>query len=271
AKIEERKDASSQANAGSAGGKQGVKQAPDKTAEQGEGGNQKAAGAGTAGESGDRGEAKGSAGNSLRGQAASELSKIAGELRGGEQQTAKAEAAKQGQEKPKPSDGGIKGPESGGDKTEQEGSGSKQSRADPNKPGNEPKSAGDAQGEAKQPHEAGTEPAEQGKGGRGQGGEGSSAGMKPLPSADGKPAERYYKPGEGTGGSEIQDGRYVRIRVPEENGAALGAEIVAKPGDVDPETPYGNAPLPSAGAPGDIAVDQPRPLEYRDALAAGTK
>jgi len=30
--------------------------------------------------------------------------------------------------------------------------------------------------------------------------------------------------------------------------------------------PYGNAPVPPPGPPGDVATDQPVPLEYRSAL-----
>ena len=56
------------------------------------------------------------------------------------------------------------------------------------------------------------------------------------------------------------------MRVPDEDGQLPGTEIVAKPGDATPLTPYGNAPLPAAGSPGEVSSDQPVPLEYREAL-----
>ena len=68
----------------------------------------------------------------------------------------------------------------------------------------------------------------------------------------------------------IVDGRYVRVRVPEENQQLPGSERVAKPGDASPQTPYGNAPLPPPGAPGEVGAEQPLPLEYRDAFKTGS-
>ena len=63
----------------------------------------------------------------------------------------------------------------------------------------------------------------------------------------------------------------MRVRVPEEDRALAGTEVVAKPGDVNPEVPYGNAPLPEAGSPGEVSAEQPVPLEYRDALKPPTR
>lgn len=267
----EQEAAQGSSSTGSSGGKQGGRGKADKGKEEGSDGSQK--GSGTAQRNQQQGaeaEGKGNSGNRARGQARNELSKIAGQLRG-EQKETKAAEGKEGQNKPQPSGGGIKGPESGAKQRQQDGSGNQQSGANPNKPGNEQKQGGDtAQGESKQPREEGSQPNAQGGGNRGQGGEGGNAGQKPSPSADGKTAERYYKPGEGPGGARIGDGKYVRVRVPEK-GKAVATEVVPGPGDVEPETPYGNAPLPSAGAPGEVPVDQPQPLEYRDALTTAGK
>ena len=265
-------DTAQRSAAGSSGGKQGGRGKAESASGEGSGGSQKGGGVGGNGQQpNQQAEGQGGSGTGARGDARNQLSKVAGELGGEQKESKSAEGKKEGQNNPQPSGGGIKGPESGAKQRQQDGTGNQQSGTNPNKPGNEQKPSGDAaQGEAKQPRAEAPQAKAQGASNRGQGGEGGNAGQKPSPSADGKPAERYYKPGEGPGGSRVGDGRYVRVRVPEE-GKAVGTEIVAGPGEVAPETPYGNAPLPSAGAPGEVTVDQPQPLEYRDALNTAEK
>ncbi len=211
---------------------------------------------------GPSGEGAGSSG--ARGQARQELSKLAGEISGEAASQAKSQP-KEGK-KPEPAGGGIQGPESGAKErkpSEQDASGNQSGQSPDQSGGNQQpgKNAGEAkppQGSEPQPNPAGA-----GKGlGSGEGGPGQRSAQGPD-----QPAERYYKPGEGPGG-RIVDGRYVRIRVPEDRHPLDGSEPVAKPGEVAPEVGYGNAPPPSVGSPGEVSADQPVPLEYRAALGA---
>ncbi len=162
--------------------------------------------------------------------------------------------------------GGIQGPESSAKERKQsEGDGTA------NQPGKNPKESGGNEKPGADQKGAQAQGGEQDRqqnqsSGATQGGAGTDgAGQRSTSQNDTKPAERFYKPGEGPDG-RIVDGQYVRLRVPEEDGRLPGTEIVAKPGDATPLTPYGNASLPAAGAPGEVAADQPVPLEYRAAL-----
>jgi hypothetical protein len=230
--------------------------------EQGEGsGSQKQQAAGQGGGSG-----------AARAKAKQELAKIAGEL-AGEAQQGKAEKGESAKQQQQPSGGGIQGPESGAEERkpgERESTGNQPGK-NPDKPGGNQQPGGDQgasqaeRGGENQPDQAG----QAAKPGSGAGAEGQSAGQRSSSAADAKPAERYYKAGEGPDGT-IVDGRYVRVRVPEENQQLPGSERVAKPGDASPQTPYGNAPLPPPGAPGEIGAEQPLPLEYRDAFKTGS-
>jgi hypothetical protein len=207
---------------------------------------------------------QGSGSGNARERAKQQLSELAGQLSGEAKETKSGEG-KEGK-KTQPSGGEIQGPESGKDRKpgDRDVSGNQPGKSPEQSGGNE--KPGGNQGEAKS--EKGAERSPQGAGpspSRGSSGAGEGAGQKPSSQADGKPAERYYKPGEGPGGG-IQDGQYVRVRVPEESRILPGTETVAKPGDVLPEVPYGNAPLPAAGPAGEVGTDQPVPLEYRDAL-----
>jgi hypothetical protein len=226
--------------------------------EQGEGsGSQKQQASGQGGGSGE-----------AHAKAKQELSKIAGELAGAAQKAEKGESAKQQQQ---PSGGGIQGPESGAEERkpgERESTGNQPGK-NPDKPGGNQKPGGDP-GASQAGGENQPDRAEQAvKPGSGAGTGGQGAGQRSSSQADAKPAERYYKAGEGPDGA-IVDGRYVRVRVPEENQQLPGSERVAKPGDASPQTPYGNAPLPPPGAPGEIGAEQPVPLEYRDAFKTGS-
>jgi len=231
--------------------------------EQGEGSGAKTQAAG--GGSGGSGQA--------RGEAKQELSKIAGEL-AGEQQQAKSEKPQSGKQQ-QPAGGGIQGPENGAQerKPGDRDSAGNQPGKNPDKPGGEQKPGGNegasqAQRQGDQPNQP--EQSGQANAAKGSGGAGEGPGQRSSSQADAKPAERYYKAGEsGEGG--IRDGRYVRVQVPEENRALPGTELVAKPGDASPETPYGNAPLPPAGAPGEVGAEQPVPLEYRDAFKSDAR
>jgi hypothetical protein len=206
-------------------------------------------------------------GQAAREEAKQELGKLAGQLSA---EKGQARAGLQSQEKPssQPAGGGIQGPESGAQErkpSERDGT-ANQPGKNPNQSGGNEKS-GASQGDAR---------AERAEQDRSQGQSGTTKEGSPGAGTDGaaqrstsqndtKPAERFYKPGEGPDG-KISDGQYVRVRLPEEDGRLPGTEIVAKPGDATPQTPYGNAPLPPAGAPGEVAADQPVPLEYRAAL-----
>ena len=247
---------------GDAKGDQKQQQKGEQAKGQGEGGKGTGAGKQQAeGESAGAGQA--------RGKAKQELSKIAGEL-AGEAQQAKSEKPQSGKQ-PQPSGGGIQGPDTGAQERKQgerESSGNQPGK-NPDKPGGDQKPGGNegasqAQRGGEQPNQP--DPSGQApKAGSGGGGEGQGAGQRSSSQPDPKPAERYYKPGEGPDGS-IVDGRYVRVRVPDEDQPLEGSERVAKPGDASPQTPYGNAPLPAAGAPGEVGSEQPVPLEYRDAF-----
>jgi hypothetical protein len=253
-----------------AGSSGGASEKGDQGRQQKADGNRQERGAGEQGSGQEKQQQAGGAGNgegNARGQAKQELERIAGEL-AGESQGAKAEPGKNTQAKPQPSGGGIQGPESGAKERkpgEREASGNQPGKA-PDKSGGNEKPGGE-QGEAKAEHGGEQQrPNAQNpssRSGPGAGAEGAS--QKPSQQGDTKPAERYYKPGEGSGGS-IAGGQYVRVRVPDEHRPLAGTEEVAKPGDVNPEVPYGNAPLPVAGSPGEVGAEQPIPLEYRDAL-----
>ena len=262
----ERKQAAGAGSSGG-GGQKGDPNQQQKKGEQAKGRGEQGEGSGSqkqqaAGQGGGSGEA--------RAKAKQELAKIAGELAGEPQKAEKGESAKQQQQ---PSGGGIQGPESGAEERkpgERESTGNQPGK-NPDKPGGNQKPGGDQgasqaeRGGENQPDQAG----QAAKPGSGAGAEGQGAGQRSSSAADAKPAERYYKAGEGPDGT-IVDGRYVRVRVPEENQQLPGSERVAKPGDASPQTPYGNAPLPPPGAPGEIGAEQPLPLEYRDAFKTGS-
>lgn len=208
---------------------------------------------------GEQGEGAGSS-SGARGQAREQLSKLAGELSG------EAPSQPNEEKKQEPSGAGIQGPQSGAKErkpAERDSTGNRPGKS-PDQAGGNQKPGGD-QGESQS--QQGTEPqpnpanAGSAKGsGSGEGGIGQRSAQGPN-----QPAERFYKSGEGPGG-RIVDGRYVRIRVPEDQQPLAGSEPVAKPGDVAPEVGYGNAPPPSVGSPGEVFADQPVPLEYRAAL-----
>jgi hypothetical protein len=262
--AQEKSQAAGSGSSGGGGDKKGERQQQQGKqskgqAEQGEG-----AGAQKQAQSG----ANGGAGQA-RGEAKQELSKIAGELAGQQQQgkNEKPEKQQSGKQQQQPSGGGIQGPESGAEKRKggDGDSAGNQPGKNPDKPGGNEKSGGNdgasqAERNGEQPNQPG-----QANAAKGGGGEGEGSGQRSSSRPDAKPAERYYKPGEGGEGG-IRDGQYVRVRVPDENQALPGTELVAKPGDASPQTPYGNAPLPAAGAPGEVGAEQPVPLEYRDAF-----
>ncbi len=235
----------------------------------GESGTDKGQGAGKSpGTTGAQGGA-GSAGDA-RAEAKQELGKLAEQLSSGAGEAKDQQQSQQG-ENSQPAGGGIQGPESGAkDRKQSERDGTaNQPGKNPNESGGNEKPGGN-QGQA-QAEQGQQDPQKQQNqqnqaGAANQGGAGADgSGQHSTSQGDVKPQERFYKPGEGPDGG-IVDGQYVRVRVPEEAGPLPGTEIVAKPGDATPMTPYGNAPLPQAGAPGEVAADQPVPLEYRDAL-----
>jgi hypothetical protein len=244
-------------------GEQESKEAQQKGAGKGSGKNQEGQG----------GEQTGA---SARGEARKQLEKIAGELGAGsegeKQQQGKSEQGKE--KKAEPSGGGIQGPQGPEDSakerkpSDRDATGNQPGK-DPNKSGGN-ESQGGSEGQAKADH--GQEqnpdqrnPANQGKGDGAGGGTGEGAGKQPSHAPSDKPAERFYKPGENRDGG-IVDGQYVRIRVPDDRHQLPGTEEVSAPGEVVSEVPYGNAPVPPPGPPGDVATDQPVPLEYRSAL-----
>jgi len=250
-----------QSQPGGKDGNQGEKQAGGRQGGNGSGNQQSSAAERQA-----AGQGKGSGAADARERAKQELSKLAGQMGGGEQSQTKAGEQNKGEQKQQPSGGGIKGPESGKDRK----NGDRDVAG--NQPGSDPRQSGGSQkpggseGEAKS--EQSGDRSQQGPTAQqarpaGSGGEG--AGQRPSSQPDGKPAEKYYKPGEGPGDG-VKDGRYVRVRIPEESKTLPGTETVAKPGEILPEVPFGNAPLPSAGAPDQVSADQPVPLEYREVL-----
>jgi hypothetical protein len=204
-------------------------------------------------------------GETAREEAKQELGKLAGQLSA---EKGQAKAGSPSQPSSQSAEGSIQSPETGAQER-------KQSERDgtANQPGKNPKQSGGNEKSGGDQGNAQAERAEQDRrqdrsgttnqGNPGAGTDGSA--QRSTSQNDTKPAERFYKPGEGPDG-KITDGQYVRVRVPEEDGRLPGTEIVAKPGDATPQTPYGNAPLPPAGAPGEVAADQPVPLEYRAAL-----
>jgi hypothetical protein len=263
-KIEQTERKGGQGNAGgSAGGGEGNrgqgKQEASGEKDKGQGAGDRSSGGSSQDGAGDPGAA--------REQAKQELGKLAGQL---STESGQAKGRQQSQEKPnaQSTGGGIKGPESDAHErkqSERDGTANQPGKS-PNASGGNERSGGN-QGAAQA--QRGEQDRQQGQSGSAsQGGAGAGtdgSGQRSTPQNDTKPAERFYKPGEGTDG-RIVDGQYVRVRVPDEDGQLPGTEIVAKPGDATPLTPYGNAPLPPTGAPGEVAADQPVPLEYRPAL-----
>jgi hypothetical protein len=139
-------------------------------------------------------------------------------------------------------------------------------------PGNEPASGGSErseQGEGEGGNESRDRPPDRdGRSGGANpqsGDQGSGSAERPSPSEAGEPAERYYPVGDGPGGFRLDDEGYVRVLVPE-SGEGVGVDRVRKPGDPIVETPFGNAPLPSAGPTGAAEARQRVPLEYRPLL-----
>jgi hypothetical protein len=214
-------------------------------------------------QTGGNGSGKGDA----RDRAKQELSKQAGELSGETHQT-KGGDKKEAQKKQESAGGGIQGPEPGKDRKsgDRDVAGNQPGKSPQQSGGNE--KPGGSEGEVKA-EKAGQQPqsGEQQRAGNTGEAAGEGSGQRPSAQPDGKPAERYYKPGEGPAG-DVRDGQYVRVRIPEESKTLRGTEVVAKPGEVVPEVPVGNAPLPSAGSPGEVGSDQPVPLEYREALTS---
>ncbi|MEA2625616.1 MAG: hypothetical protein QOD06_1661 [Candidatus Binatota bacterium] len=197
----------------------------------------------------------------LRDRARGELEALAGPLDG------KARGEKRGDRQEGDSDGGgVKAPRKADGAGEGPGEGSQPSGNRPRGDGEaEGEGAGQGQGEKQRPGpEEGSGSAARPEGG----GTGTGSLGRAGPDDQAEPAKRYYAPGEGPGGWIIKDGRYVRVRIPDERHAEEDLETVAKPGDVNPETPYGNAALPSAGPVGEAHESQPLPLEYRDALGS---
>jgi hypothetical protein len=246
---------SDRGSGGASGGKAGSKEGK---ARGGTGGGEKGSGAGT-GRGGEQ---------ALREQAGQELGKISGSLsetaEGGKSENQGEQGKSAGQRKPSEG-GGLKGPgdkEGASERRDQQGG--NQPGADQAKSGQKPD--GNAEGEGRRNEPSGNESAGDKSPNPSAESQSGSAGKKPLPDSNSPPAERFYKTGEGPEGWRVENGRYVRVRVPEESEPKGGTEIVQKPGDARPQTPYGNAPLPSAGAPGEVRESQPLPLEYRDVL-----
>lgn len=211
-------------------------------------------------------------GQGLRGQAQKELEEIANSLTRSSTSEGSSEPSENGKssdhEKKRKEGGGIQGP--GG----KPGTKERSDRGDGNRPG-EPPLEGKQPGESLQPttggreHRGAGERPSQGRSpdlsgtGNSQGG-----GEQPLADSNSPAAERFYKPGDGRQSPRIANGRYVRVRVPEESPGKGATEVVQKPGNTAPETSYGNAPLPGPGSPGEVREMQPLPLEYRDVLGS---
>lgn len=212
------------------------------------------------------GDGAGSRSRALQEQAREELEKIAGAL------AQASDAGESGQEsgghhddsasrEKREAGGGIQGPE------KKQGTGERQGGGEGNRP--ERREAG-RESEGNQPDATGQESrASDSSSSRGAG----RSGGRDTPSGEGKPAdnnspkaERFYKPGEGPQAWKIENGRYVRVRVPENSPPEGASEIVQKPGVAEPGTAYGNAPLPGPGSPGEARETQPLPLEYGDVL-----
>ena len=196
-------------------------------------------------------------------QAAKALGQIEKELAGESQSEKNSQGKEQGQQ---PQGGGVQGPSEGKRAGEKSGEGTG------NQPGPKEDGGKSEQGDG----EGGRESSERPEGQQGQNegqqnqsgegrGEGSGGAGRPSPAETGQKAERYYQVGEGPEGMRVEDGRYVRVLVPEQGGG-VGTERVQKPGEVSPEIPFGNAPLPSEGPPGQAEERQPLPLEYRPIL-----
>lgn len=213
---------------------------------------------------GGQGAGEGGGASDVRGRAREQLSKLA-EAISAEREGEAAEQAREGS-KPKPSGGGIRGPEG---PAEERQNGSREAAG--NQPSTSPEQRGagpsegaeGAQARARPESRRQNEPAAEGAA---EGGGATAEGAGGRPSrASTERAQRYYGPGEGPGGG-VLDGRYVRIRVPQDRRLLRGTEEVAKPGEVVPEVGYGNAPRPDAGSAGKVSTAQPLPLEYRGAL-----
>jgi hypothetical protein len=97
-------------------------------------------------------------------------------------------------------------------------------------------------------------------------GETQLAGSRPTSESE-SPA-RELEGGAGSGWTLV-GGRYVRVRIPQD-ASPSETERVGGPGEVKIGTPYGNAPAPSEGPPGEAREQQPIPLEYREILLGAT-
>ncbi|MGH7858253.1 MAG: hypothetical protein ACREQY_13095, partial [Candidatus Binatia bacterium] len=213
------------------------------------------------------GEQATGASEELRNEARAELGKAAGRQGGSGTEGESGEerrSQEKGREDAQP-EGGLEGPEQPKGAAEREGTG------EGNRPGPGEGKSRDAraEGDADSGRDDTSPPRDESAGEearRPETGIGTSgASGKPQASDDSEPAERYYEPGEGPDGWKIVDGRYVRVRIPEESDA-VDVERVRKPGRIQTETAFGNAPLPPAGRPGEIRDTQPLPLEYRNIL-----
>ena len=251
----EKQQKQQQGEQGQSGG-QGQQQKPtdQKGAAAGEKGEQKGEAAGAGGEQQADRQAAANALGEIEKELAGESQGEKKDSKGGEQKQEQAKGGgvqgpSEGQkagEKPGESDGNQPGPKEGGGKSEQgQGEGGRQS-------GEKPEGRNAQQPQGQKPEGQGT-------------GEGAGASGKPSPADDGQKAERYYEAGQGPDGLRVEDGQFVKVLVPESEGG-VGTERVQKPGEVAPETPFGNAPLPSEGPPGQADERQPLPLEYRPIL-----
>lgn len=203
-------------------------------------------------------------GSDLRGQAKGELERLERETGGGESSAGAAREARK-TDVPRSTPGGsVEAPQKPNGAKRREESPGEGNRPAPtqgearDRPGTSGRSD-----QAKSDRGAAPSP---GGGGRARGGAATSdpgAAGKPSSDPDGPPADRFYAPG--AGGWRIENGRYVSVRVPDPGGVE-NVERVQKPGEVVTETPYGNAPPPSQGPPGEVHDAQPVPLEYRDLL-----
>ncbi len=253
---------------GSSGGKSAG--SGSEPSEKSQGGTAEGKGGRQAGQGGSGNE---SAGQSLSGAAKSELQKIESEL-GSAAESSKSDGRQDA--KKQEGGGGIQGPQGGTKEREgqQEGENQQSASSQGRKP--DDKRLGSEQGDAQQGEarrDQGNEPNDQQSGkapNQARGADGrdqTSSAERPSPGDSNQAAERYYRDGQGPDGWRIENGRYVRVRIPDQ-ARGVETENVATPGDVEITTPYGNAPLPAAGSPGEVAESQPAPLEYRELLGA---
>ena len=233
-------------------------------------------GSGTEGGGGEQGDAGASGSEELRGEARSALERASESTGGQESGTGESSGESSGEtegpgetegsqtgEQAGESGGGVKAPRpdaSGAREREQESEGQE------NRPDDSPaKSLGSkgGAGEGREPRDPNRPGPGEAKGPDPSGGAGGE-GTAPSPSTAEGP-ENPDLPGAGTGW-RIVDGRYVRVRVPEGENEALETERVRGPGEVEPTTPWSNAPLPGEGPTGEPVERQPLPLEYRNVL-----